>query len=150
MLLGPFTRRCFVGCLGGAAAAWPLAVVAQQIERKRRIGVLMHLAADDPEGQARIGAFLQGLQQAGWAIGSNVQIDYRWSAGGPDLARRHAAELLALAPEVIVAAGGAVVGPLLQATSTVPIVFAQTPDPVGRMSSAPPANASWMPPSRPS
>jgi putative ABC transport system substrate-binding protein len=143
-------RREFITLLGGTTAAWPLAARAQQIERKRRIGVLMHLAADDPEGQARIGAFLQGLQQAGWAIGSNVQIDYRWSAGGPDLARRHAAELLALAPEVIVAAGGAVVGPLLQATSTVPIVFAQTPDPVGRMSSAPPANASWMPPSRPS
>jgi putative tryptophan/tyrosine transport system substrate-binding protein len=123
-------RRDFITLLGGAAA-WPLAARAQQRERMRRIGVLMHLAADDPEAQARIGAFLQGLQQTGWAIGTNVQIDYRWSAGGLDLARRHAAELLAMAPDVIVAAGGAVVGPLLQATSTVPIVFLQTPDPVG-------------------
>jgi putative ABC transport system substrate-binding protein len=125
-------RREFITLLGGAAAAaWPLAGRGQQRERMRRIGVLMHLAPDDPEAQARIGAFLQGLQQTGWAIGSNVQIDYRWSAGGLDLARRHVAELLALAPDVIVAAGGAVVGPLLQATSTVPIVFLQTPDPVG-------------------
>ena len=124
-------RREFLTLLGGAGAAWPLVARAQQRDRMRRIGVLMHLAPDDPEVQARIGAFLQGLQQTGWAIGSNVQVEYRWSSGGPDLARRRAAELLALTSDVIVAAGGAVVGPLLEATSTVPIVFLQTPDPVG-------------------
>jgi putative ABC transport system substrate-binding protein len=104
---------------------------AQQPERLRRIGVLMHLAADDPEGQARIGAFLQGLQEWGWAVGHNVRIEYRWAAGDAERIRKYAAELVALAPDVILAAGGAVVAPLLQATSTVPIVFAQTPDPVG-------------------
>jgi putative tryptophan/tyrosine transport system substrate-binding protein len=119
-------RREFIALLGGVAVAWPLAARAQQGERMRRIGVLMSTAADDLEGQARIAAFLHGLRQLGWTVGRNVQIDYRWSADGPA-----AAEFLALAPDVIVAAGGAVVGPLLLATSTVPIVFAQTPDPVG-------------------
>ena len=91
----------------------------------------MHFASDDAEGQARIGAFLQGLQEFGWTIGSNVQIDYRWSAGDPERGRRDAAELLALAPDVILATGGATVGPLQQATRTVPIVFMLIPDPVG-------------------
>jgi putative tryptophan/tyrosine transport system substrate-binding protein len=117
--------------LGGAVAASPLAAHAQQAERTRRIGVLMHLAADDPEAQARIGAFLQGLQEWGWAVGRNVRIEYRWAAGDAERIRKYAAELVALAPDVILATGGAVVGPLLEATSTVPIVFAQTPDPVG-------------------
>jgi putative tryptophan/tyrosine transport system substrate-binding protein len=88
-------RREFITLLGGAAA-WPLAARAQQPERRRRIGVLMNLAADDPEGQARIGAFLQGLQELGWAIGRNVQIDYRWGQNNRD--RKYAAELAALAP----------------------------------------------------
>jgi ABC-type uncharacterized transport system substrate-binding protein len=123
-------RRDFIKVIA-VSIAWPLAAPAQQSERMRRIGVLMHLAADDPEGQARIGAFLQGLQEWGWAVGRNLRIDYRWGASSPDNARKYAAELVALAPDVILAAGGAVVAPLLQATSTVPIVFAQTPDPVG-------------------
>jgi putative tryptophan/tyrosine transport system substrate-binding protein len=124
-------RRQFLTLLGGAGAAWPLGAHAQQAERTRRIGVLMHLAADDPEAQARIGAFLQGLQEWGWAVGRNVRIEYRWAAGDAERIRKYAAELVALAPDVILATGGAVVGPLLEATSTVPIVFAQTPDPVG-------------------
>jgi putative ABC transport system substrate-binding protein len=123
-------RREFITLLGGAAA-WPLGAHAQQAERTRRIGVLMHLAADDPEAQARIGAFLQGLQEWGWAVGRNVRIEYRWAAGDAERIRKYAAELVALAPDVILATGGAVVGPLLEATSTVPVVFAQTPDPVG-------------------
>jgi ABC-type uncharacterized transport system substrate-binding protein len=123
-------RREFITLLGGAAAAWPLAARAQQAERVRRIGVLMPVA-DDPEGQARIAAFLQGLQQLGWAEGRNLQIDTRWGAGDADRFRKYAAELVALAPDVILAAGGAVVPPLLQATRSVPIVFTQTPDPVG-------------------
>ena len=97
----------------------------------RRIGVLMSLAADDPEGQARIAAFLQGLQQLGWTDGRNVRIDTRWGAGDAERIRRYAAELVALAPDVILASGGSIVGPLLQATRTVPIVFTQTSDPVG-------------------
>jgi putative ABC transport system substrate-binding protein len=124
-------RRAFILALGGAAAAWPLAARAQQPERMRRVGVLMHLAADDPEGQARIAAFTQGLQELRWTIGRNVRIDYRWAAGDAERGRKYAAELVALAPDVILAAGGAVVAPLLQASRTVPIVFAQTPDPVG-------------------
>ena len=123
-------RREFITLLGGAAAAWPLAARAQQTERVRRIGVLVSVA-DDPEGQARIAAFLQSLQQLGWADGRNLQIDTRWAGGNPERIRRYAAELVALAPEVILAAGGAVVPSLLQATRTVPIVFTGTPDPVG-------------------
>jgi putative ABC transport system substrate-binding protein len=124
-------RREFITLLGGAAAAWPLAARAQQAERVRRIGVLMPLAATDAEGQARLAAFVQGLQQLGWTVGRNVQIDTRWTAGDAESIRRDAAELLALAPDVILAAGGQVMTPLLQATRTVPIVFTQTPDPVG-------------------
>jgi putative ABC transport system substrate-binding protein len=124
-------RREFVTLLGSAAAAWPLAARAQQPERMRRVGVLMHLAADDPEGQARIAAFTQGLQELRWTIGRNVRIDDRWAAGDAERGRKYAAELVALAPDVILAAGGAVVAPLLQASHAVPIVFVQTPDPVG-------------------
>jgi putative ABC transport system substrate-binding protein len=124
-------RRDFITLLGGAVATWPLTARAQQDGRMRRVGVLMHLAADDPEGQARIAAFTQGLQELRWTIGRNVRIDYRWAAGDAERGRKYAAELVALAPDVILAAGGAVVAPLLQATRTVPIVFAQTPDPVG-------------------
>jgi putative ABC transport system substrate-binding protein len=124
-------RREFITLLGGAAVAWPLAARAQQRERMRRIGVLMALAADDPEGQARLTAFVQGLQELGWTDGRNVQIDYRWPAGDAERIRRYAAELAALAPDIILAGGGAVVPSLLQATRTIPIVFTQTPDPVG-------------------
>jgi putative tryptophan/tyrosine transport system substrate-binding protein len=124
-------RRAFITLLVGAAAAWPLAVRAQQGERVRRIGVLQSLAADDPEGQARLAAFAQGLQQSGWTIGRNVQIDTRWAAGDAERFRRYGAELVALAPDVILAVGAAAVGPLQQATHTVPIVFVNTSDPVG-------------------
>jgi putative tryptophan/tyrosine transport system substrate-binding protein len=123
-------RREIIALLGGAAVAWPLAARAQQSEQMRRIGVLMSTAADDPEGKARFTAFKQGLQQLGWDDGRNARIEIRWSGGKADDVRRYAAELVALAPDVILASGGAVVGPLLQVTRTVPIVFTQTPDPV--------------------
>ena len=103
-------RREFITLLGGAAAAWPLAARAQQPERMRRIGVLMSTAADDPEAQARMAAFLQGLQQLGWTDGRNVRIDTRWGAGDADRIRRYAAELVALAPDVILATGAATRG----------------------------------------
>src|SRR5262245_4162753 len=122
-------RREFITLLGGAAA-WPLAARAQQSERMRRIGVLMNLAPDDPEGRARVAAFQQRLQELGWVDGRNVQIDHRW---GADVARfrTYAAELVALAPDVIVAGGNPVVGALREATRSVPIVFALVADPVG-------------------
>jgi putative ABC transport system substrate-binding protein len=123
-------RRDFIALLGGAAA-WPLSARAQQGERMRRIGVLMPAAADDLDGQARIAAFRQGLQQLGWTDGRNVRIDTRWSAGDADEIRKYAAELAALAPDVILATGSATLAPLLQATRTVPIVFTIVPDPVG-------------------
>ena len=123
-------RREFITLLGGAAVAWPLAARAQQSERVRRIGVLMYLAADDAEGQARLAAFTQALKQLGWSDGGNLRIDTRWATA--DDIRRHAAELAALAPDVLVAGTGtATVAPLLQATRTVPIVFAAVIDPVG-------------------
>jgi putative tryptophan/tyrosine transport system substrate-binding protein len=124
-------RRDFITLLGGAATAWPLAARAQQGESMRRIGVLMSTSADDPEGQARLAAFQQGLQQFGWTIGRNVRIDSRWPAGDSERFRRYAAELVALSPDVILATGSAAAGPLLQATRTVPVVFVIVPDPVG-------------------
>jgi ABC-type uncharacterized transport system substrate-binding protein len=125
-------RREFITLLGGAAAAWPLAARAQQGERVRRIGVLMSTGAGDPEGQARIAAFLDGLHQLGWSDGRNVQIDTRWPAGSDvDQVRKYAVELVALAPDVILATGNTATGPLQQATHTVPIVFVVTADPVG-------------------
>jgi putative tryptophan/tyrosine transport system substrate-binding protein len=124
-------RRDFITLLGGAAATWPLAARAQQGERMRHIGVLMNLTAADPEGQARVAAFLQALQGSGWTEGHNVRIETRWSAGDPDRARTYAAELVALAPDVILADGGTDVGPLLKATRTLPIVFVNVTDPVG-------------------
>src|SRR6266513_2535900 len=124
-------RREFITLLGGAAAAWPLAARAQQGERMRRIGVLTGTAADDPEAQARQAAFVQGLAQLGWTDGRNVRIDARWTAGNAADTRKYAAELVALAPDVILVGGGASIGELLQATRTVPIVFAFVPDPVG-------------------
>jgi len=124
-------RREFIALIGGAAVAWPLAAGAQQGERVRRIAVLMPGAADDPEYQARMTAFLQGLAQLGWLDGRNARIDIRWTAGDADRIRKYAAELVALAPDVILAPASAVTGPLLQATRTIPIVFTTVADPVG-------------------
>jgi putative tryptophan/tyrosine transport system substrate-binding protein len=121
-------RRDFIALLGGATA-WPRAARAQQGERVRRIGVLTSLSASDPEGMSRIAAFTQGLQQAGWIVGRNLQIDFRWAAARGD-PRKQIAEMIALAPEVILATGSAVVGPL-QVTRTIPIVFVNVIDPVG-------------------
>ena len=123
-------RRAFITLLGGAAA-WPLAARAQQDGRMRRVGVLMSQSADDAVAQVRYAAFLQGLQQSGWEVGRNVRIETRWTLGSSDNTRKSAAELVALAPDVILAAGSASTGPLLQATRSVPIVFVHTPDPVG-------------------
>jgi putative ABC transport system substrate-binding protein len=124
-------RRQFISAFGGAAAAWPLAARAQQPERMRRIGVLMGLAADNPSGQARYAAFLQGLQQLDWTEGRNVRIDARWAAGNAAEMRKNVTELVALAPDAILAEGSTSLGPLLQATRSVPIVFVIVPDPVG-------------------
>ena len=125
-------RREFIVLLGGSAAAtWPMVARAQQPERVRRIGVLSGLAANDPDTQALKAAFLQGLQQLGWTDGRNVRVDYRWAGGDADRIRKYAAELVALAPDVILSTGGTAVERLLQATRTVPIVFTIVPDPVG-------------------
>jgi len=123
-------RRKFLATLGGAAAAWPLAARAQQTERIRRIGVLMNLAADDPESSARLTAFVQGLQELGWTDGRNVRIDTRWGAGDAELIRRYAVELVALSPDIILASGAGMYA-LQQVTREVPIVFVLVPDPVG-------------------
>ncbi len=125
-------RRDFITGIAGSGAAWPLATRAQQTDRVQRIGVLMAAAADDPIYQARIAAFLQGLAQLGWSDGRNVRIDIRWATTNAEDLRRHASELAALAPDVLVAATGtATAAPLLQATRTVPIVFVIVIDPVG-------------------
>jgi putative ABC transport system substrate-binding protein len=121
-------RREFITLLG-SAAAWPLEAGAQRSGQMRRIAVIMVLAADDPEDQARVAAFQQGLAQFGWTDGRNVRIDYRWGAGDPDRYRKYAAEVVALAPDVILATGDAT-GPVLQATHTVPVVFVLISDPV--------------------
>ena len=124
-------RREFITLIGGAAAAWPMAARAQQSERLRRVGVLMNRAADDPQAQANVAALVQGLQQLGWTDGRNVHIDTRWTSGNADDTRKYAAELDALAPDVIQASGASTVGALLKVTRTVPIVFAATADPIG-------------------
>ena len=124
-------RRKFIAALSGAAAAWPLTARAQQAERLRRVGVLNGTGADDPQGQADVAAFLQGLQKLGWTDGRDVRFDIRWAAGSTADVRKYAVELVALAPDVIMANGSAAMGPLLEATRTVPIVFAIVPDPVG-------------------
>jgi len=128
-------RREFIALIGGAAAApsllWPLAAKAQQREQARRIGVLVPAVADDPIWQARLGAFLQGLALLGWTIGRNVRVDTRWGTPNAGEIRRQAAELAALAPDVILAGGASTMEPLLQATHTVPIVFTLGNDPVG-------------------
>ena len=130
MTLGVTMRRREFITLAGAAAVWPLAARAQQPDGMRRIGVLLPAAADDAEFQARVAAFHQGLALLGWSIGRNVRIDTRWATANADTIRRHAAELVALAPDVILAHGDSTVGPLLQATRTVPIVFPVLGDPV--------------------
>ena len=124
-------RREFIVLLGGTAAAWPQAARAQQTERMRRIGVLMSDAANDPEGQARVTVFVQALQQLGWTDGRNMRIDVRWGAVDADRYRKYAEELVALAPDVILATSSAALGTLQRATRTVPIVFAAVADPVG-------------------
>ena len=124
-------RREFITLLGGAAVGWPIAAHAQQGERMRRIGVLMNIAADDPEAQSRITAFVQALAQLGWMTGRNVKIDSRWSAGDSERLSRYAAELIALAPDVMLANSSQSVAALMQVTRVVPIVFASVADPVG-------------------
>jgi putative tryptophan/tyrosine transport system substrate-binding protein len=124
-------RREFITLLAGTAAAWPLAAHAQQRERMRSVGVLLNLAADDPMGQARVAAFVQGLQAAGWSDGRNVRIDTRWAAADPGNYRKYAAELIALGPDVILASTTAAVVQLQQASRAVPIVFVSAIDPVG-------------------
>jgi putative ABC transport system substrate-binding protein len=124
-------RREFITLLGSGAAVWPLAARAQQSERMRRIGVLMNTVSDDAEGQARLAAFHQGLQQLGWTVGHNVRIDYRWGGDDAERIRRGAAELVALGSDVILASGTPSVAALRQATDRIPVVFAQVGDPVG-------------------
>ena len=125
-------RREFIKLLGGATAAWPVSVRAQQTDLVRRIGVLMNKAANDPLSPNEIAVLLGGLQERGWTPGGNLQIEYRWSAGDANLYRKYAAELVALAPDIILAVGGTTVGALQQVTRTVPIVFVEVTDPVNR------------------
>src|SRR5262249_6321733 len=124
-------RRDFIQVVGGAAATWPLAALAQQAERVRRISLVTSVDGNDPDIKDRLAAFSRQLQQLGWTEGRNVRIDIR--GGGGDLAatRRHAAELVALAPDVILAMGNVTMAPLIEATRTVPIVFTVVIDPVG-------------------
>jgi putative ABC transport system substrate-binding protein len=124
-------RREFITLLGSTAVAWPLAARAQQPDRMRRVGVLMSVAADDPEAPARVGAFSQGLAELGWTIGRNVRIDYRWYTGDADMARKYAVELVALAPDVVLASGTQGVTAIQQVNRRVPVVFAGVADPVG-------------------
>ena len=124
-------RREFIALIGGAAVAGPPTALAQQAGRMRRIGVLVNLAKDDPLGQTRQKAFVQGLQALGWTEGRDVHIDIRWGGGDADQFRKYAAELIALEPDVVLATSGATMPALMQATRTVPIVFVQVPDPVG-------------------
>ena len=124
-------RREFITLIGGAAAAWPLAARAQQAERVRRVGVLMLTSSDEPESQTNIAAFLQGLQEAGWAVGRNLRIDYRWSGNDRTRLNQHATELISLGPDVVLAGTGGTTPVLRRVSSTVPIVFAQNIDPVG-------------------
>jgi ABC-type uncharacterized transport system substrate-binding protein len=134
MLLSRHTRRReFITLASGAAATWTFAASAQQPERMRRIGIILPGTADDARFQTLVGAFLQELQSSGWSIGRNVRIDTRWATANAAAIRKNAAELVALTPDVILAFGGSTVAPLLQATRTVPIVFAVASDPVGNL-----------------
>jgi putative tryptophan/tyrosine transport system substrate-binding protein len=128
MQVGRTNRRAFIAGLGGAA--WPVIVRGQQPERMRRIGVLLPATADDAVFQTRVAAFLQELAILGWTVGRNLQIDIRWASADAGEIRRHAAELAALMPDVILATGDSTMPPLLQATRTVPIVFPVSTDPV--------------------
>jgi putative tryptophan/tyrosine transport system substrate-binding protein len=123
-------RREFITLIGGTAAAWPLAARAQQADRMRRVGVLLPIAKDDPDYQPWVGAFLKALQELRWIDGRNVRVDVHWATGDPAEIRRQAAELATLAPDVILAPGTGTVGPLMQVTHTVPIVFPIIADPV--------------------
>jgi putative ABC transport system substrate-binding protein len=123
-------RREFIGLLGGAAA-WPLSVLAQQPEPMRRVGILITTAVNDPDGQSRLASFLKELESLGWADGRNIQFRILWGAGNPEDFRKYAAELVAFAPDVILATGSSAVEPLLQATRNIPIVFVTVIDPVG-------------------
>ena len=122
-------RRDFIAALS-STAVWPLVAVAQPSDRKRRIGVLLNLAADDPETRARVTAFLEALQGLGWREGHNLQVDYRWGTGDTNRHRVNIAELLALAPDVILVHGSTIMGPVQRATQTVPIVFVSVADPI--------------------
>ena len=124
-------RREFIALFGGIGITWPLAVRAQQAERIRRVGVLMNRAADDSQGKARVAAFKQGLQQLGWEEGRNVQIDTRWGEDEVERERKYAAELVALAPDVILSSGSLSATALQHAGATMPIVFVLVVDPVG-------------------
>ena len=143
-------RREFITVLGGAALAWPLAARAQQPERMRRIGVLMYLAAHDPDLPPRVAAFAQGLQELGWMDGRNVRIEYRWGAGDTERYRDYAAELISLAPDVILVSSGSALAAVQKATRTVPIFFVNVSDPVGAGYVAslarPGANTTGLPP----
>ncbi len=123
-------RREFISLSVGAAVSWPIVARAQQPGRMRRIGALTELAADDPEAQARNAALLQALQELSWTVGRNMQIDFRWGAGNAEYYRARAAELIALGPDVILANGTSIIGPVLQTTRTVPVVFVNVTDPV--------------------
>jgi putative ABC transport system substrate-binding protein len=131
MQFGQLKRRDFITLLGGAVAAWPLAAHAQQPAGLRRVGVLMNLAADDPQSQARMNSFVQGLQELGWTDGRNVRIETRWAAADPERFRKYAAELVEQKPDVLLGATSAAVAALQQETRTAPIVFAAVADPVG-------------------
>jgi putative ABC transport system substrate-binding protein len=124
-------RRKFLATLGGAAAGWPLAARAQQAGRMRRIGLLMNRAADNPEGQDRIAAFHQGLQELGWNVGRNVRIDTRWTEDNADQTVKQAVGLIALAPDIVLASGTLAATALQRVSRTLPIVFASVTDPVG-------------------
>jgi len=123
-------RREFIALFGGAAVSWPLAARAPQDNPVRRIGMLSNLAQDDKEDQRRVEAFRQTLQELGWTVGRNIQIDYRWGAGKAEFYRKQAAELVALGPDVIVTNGTTTIGPVLETTHTVPVVFVNVSDPV--------------------
>jgi putative ABC transport system substrate-binding protein len=131
MPFGQWKRREVLTLLSGAAATWPYVAHGQQIERIRRVGVLSTLAENDVQGKEQLSIFEHGLRQFGWIIGSNLRIDYRWAAGDADRARKYAAELVVLAPDVIFSTSGTNLPALLQATRSVPIVFVQVADPVG-------------------
>ena len=129
-------RHTFISTVASGYVATASILRAQQPERVRRVGALIYLAADDPEAQLYSAAFIQGLQELGWTVGRNLQIDFRWTHGDADRVRKYAAELVAQSPDVILVAGGSHVGPLQQASRTVPIVFVQVTDPVGGESSS--------------